>query len=171
MARRFWTRRRAPENREGGSARPFVPPDPNGKSPGRQRDRRFCEIVKRVGFPTSNEPTVENVALARTIAKEAWPSVGRWKSDANVLGKVRDKLKEPEVAEALELIYEEAGFSRSEAVIEHIGHIRGEHKKQVVIGSQIAELAIPPSLPALLGYEEMTGMFPPTPDRGRRRRR
>ena len=170
MARRFWTRRRAPENREGGSARPFVPANPNGKSPGRQRDRRFCEIVKRVGFPTSDEPTVENMALARTIALAAWPSVGRWKSDANVLGKVRDKLKEPEVAEALELIYEEAGFRRSEAVIEHIGHIRGEHKKQVVIGNEVAELRMPASFPALADYETMVGMMPPPPDRRRKRR-
>jgi hypothetical protein len=170
MARRFWTRRRAPENREGGSARPFVPPDPNGKSPGRQRDRRFCEIVKRVGFPTSDEATVENIALARSIAKEAWPSVGRWKSDLTVLTKVRSKLAEPEIREALETVYSEQGFPRSEAIRTHIDHIRGEHTKQVVIGNEVAELRMPASFPALADYETMVGMMPPPPDRRRKRR-
>lgn len=123
----------------------------------RERDRIwldvFMEAVGQSGEVTNQEKYLAAVASDRTIAKTKTQK--RQQTMANARFEVM--VRKPEVRQAMrEAFADVADFGPSEALGLLADHIRGRLKREVVVDGAVIELSVPPSLPALKVYLDMT---------------
>lgn len=126
----------------------------------RERDRRFAEaLVAEIGAAGG---VITDEGMLRA-AREVWRVMTTPLSDAKLLARVKRKLKQPDVREAIGSAYQAAGFDVAEAVQLHIDHIRGNItvQKTVVVGKgedatvEVVDVKLPPNYAALKDYEAM----------------
>lgn len=84
--------------------------------------------------------------------RACFPSV---RKDEAVRARSLTQIRKPEICQAIEDIFSACGFSLEDAVKAHIGHIQGTHTKQVLAGSEVVELRVPPSFVALSSYQKL----------------
>lgn len=101
---------------------------------GRRRDQAFVREVVRRGLPESDSDF-------RELAAACWPHMEDW-SQPRINKKIKQKLRQPDIKQALRGIYEDVvNFSPAEAFALHAAHMRSgnwsalKHYFDVTIGT------------------------------------
>lgn len=115
---------------------------------GRKRDRYW---LTRVLGSLAKGLAVDEALNDATRA--CFPSV---KKDAAVQARSLTQVRKPDICQAIEDAFSALGFTIEDAIRTHIGHIRGEHTKQVIVGGETVDLRMPPSFAALQAYHKLT---------------
>ena len=114
---------------------------------GRKRDRYWLSrTLEHLGKGRPVEDALDDATRA------CFPSV---RKDEAVRARSLTQIRKPEICQAIEDIFSACGFSLEDAVKAHIGHIQGTHTKQVLAGSEVVELRVPPSFVALSSYQKL----------------
>lgn len=96
---------------------------------------------------------------ASEAANECWPV--KASSETAALKLARAKLKQPDIQNAIEAIYELHGFSMTDMVKLQIDHAKGEITKQVVTkDGDVVDVKLPASYKALSDMMTAVGMVP-----------
>jgi hypothetical protein len=120
---------------------------------GRKRDRYWLSrTLEHLGKGMPVEEALDDAT------RSCFPSV---RKDEAVRARSLTQIRKPEICEAIEYAFAALGFTMEDAIRAHIGHIQGTHTKQVVVGGEIQDLRLPPSLVALQSYHRLT-LPPPT---------
>jgi hypothetical protein len=122
----------------------------------RERDKNFVRavIARAAGGELSDELIAdayrESHGLGRRINDE--------ETGARVAAfRAKEKLKNPNIREALQEFYEEASFDVLQAAEMHVAHIKGGLKKQVLNAEgEVVEIEMPPNYKALADYLKIT---------------
>jgi hypothetical protein len=115
---------------------------------GRKRDRYW---LTRVLGHLAKGCAVDDALDDATRA--CYPSV---RKDEAVRARSLTQIRKPEICQAIEDAFSVLGFTIEDAIRTHIGHIRGEHTKQVIVGGETVDLRMPPSFAALQAYHKLT---------------
>lgn len=114
---------------------------------GRKRDRYWLTRV------------LGNLAKGRAVddalndaTRACFPSV---RKEEAVTARSLTQVRKPDICQAIEDAFSALGFTIEDAIRTHIGHIRGEHTKQVVVGGEVVDLRMPPSFAALSSYQKL----------------
>jgi hypothetical protein len=114
---------------------------------GRKRDRYWLSrVLQRLGKGTPVQEALDDAT------RSCFPSV---RKEAAVTARSLTQIRKPEICQAIEDIFAACGFTLEDAVRSHIGHIKGEHTKQVVVGGEVVDLRMPPSFAALSSYQKL----------------
>jgi hypothetical protein len=115
---------------------------------GRKRDRYW--LTRTLGSLAKGIAVEEALDDA---TRACFPSV---RKEEAVRARSLTQIRKPEICEAIEYAFAALGFTIEDAIRTHIGHIKGEHTKQVVVGGEVVDLRMPPSFAALQAYHKLT---------------
>lgn len=115
---------------------------------GRKRDRYW---LTRVLGSLAKGLAVDDALDDATRA--CFPSVCK---EEAVRARSLAQIRKPEICQAVDDCFAVHGFSVDDAIKMHIGHIKGEITKQVIVGGEVVDLRLPASFLALSSYYKLT---------------
>ena len=115
---------------------------------GRKRDRYWLtRVLGHLAKGLAVDEALDDATRA------CFPSV---KKDAAVQARSLTQIRKPDICQAVDDCFGVHGFSVDDAIKMHIGHIKGEITKQVVVGGEVVDLRLPASFLALQVYYKLT---------------
>jgi hypothetical protein len=114
---------------------------------GRKRDRYWLtRVLGHLAKGCAVDEAMDDATRA------CFPSV---RKDEAVRARSLTQIRKPDICSAIEDAFAALGFTIEDAIKAHIGHIKGTHTKQVLSGSEVVELRMPPSFVALSSYQKL----------------